>query len=167
MSRLLHVSLPFALAFAACAPSLPPRGVLEQGLGQYTFRRYQKSMDAEIPVEGNPATAHLGTYVKGHHDVSVVPVTVTEYTRAEGLVEAIRTVLRGMSGYEYGVRQSHGEWLWTLSGELEDAWLLWPHGRYLLKIGVPEGEGEVPEAVLSAYLKRYPSDLNAQGMTEE
>lgn len=156
-----------AVATVGCASGPPARFVLEQDAGPYTFRRYQKSLDAEIPVEGNPATAHLATYVKGGSAVRVAPVTVTVYATSEGLADAVRTVVRAMPGYTYGVEKRHGEWLWSLKGEQDDDWLLWPSGAQLVKLGVPEDEDDVPEVLLEAYLDRYPSDLDKSGKARD
>ena len=59
---------PFALAaalfVAACGGGLPARYVIEHDLSNYAFRRYQKSLDIELPVADNPALGHTAAYLK-------------------------------------------------------------------------------------------------------
>jgi hypothetical protein len=87
----------------------------------------------------------------------------TSDPHAQGLTESVRQRLRGMDGYSLKVLKLGGEHVWQMRGAGGDLWVLWVSDRYLAKIGAPEGEEDVPQAVVEAYLSLYPSDLDAQG----
>jgi hypothetical protein len=159
----LSLAIALLLALAACGPKLPPRYVLERDIEGYKFRRYQQVLDVELPVEGNPAIGHTATYVRGGKTVHVAPVFVTVYQHGEGLAETLRQRLRGMQGYSFDIVKLHGEYVYRMRGESKDSWLLWLSGVELLKLGAPDGESEVPDELLEAYLEKYPSDLDDKG----
>jgi hypothetical protein len=166
----VHKPITLALALsliAACGPKLPPRYVLEKDLDGFKFRRYQQVLDVELPFEGNPAVGHTATYVRGGKTVHVAPVFVTVYQRGPGLTESVRQGLRGMSGYSFDIVKQHGGYVYRMRGESKDSWLLWVSGRALVKLGAPDGESEVPEELLEAYLDAYPSDLDDKGKAKE
>jgi len=160
--RVAHLAL--WLSLSSCGAATPVRYVIEEDLGPYRYRRFQKVLDVELPVADNPSTAYTATYLgRDDYEVLVTPVSVTKYDHPEGLGDALRGQIRGLAGYEYGVTEKLGEWVWTLKGEQDDHWLMWLSGSYLVKLRVPEGETQVQADVLQAYLARYESDLNAQG----
>jgi hypothetical protein len=68
-----------------------------------------------------------------------------------------------MTSYTFDVLEVSGENTFRLRGESGDSWVLWVNQRYLLKLGVPEGEKEVPVELVEAYLELYPSDLDDKG----
>jgi hypothetical protein len=148
-----------ALTLAACGPKTPPRGVLEHDLGTYHFRRYQQVYDVEVVVPDNPAVGHTGTYVRGGDNVRIAPVFVTRYAQPAGIAEALKATLKQLDGYRFELRALHGERVYDLRGEHGDAWLVWVSGRELVKLGVPQGEHDVPSELVEPYLKAYPSEL--------
>lgn len=144
--------------------------MIESDVEGYRYRRYQKVLDVELPIPGNPAVGHTATYVRAGHDASaegepaeVVPVFVTRYERAEGLAESVGTQLRGLEAYTLDVETLSREHVWRLRGESGDVWLLWVSGKQVVKIGAPQGEPRVPAPVAGAYLDYYPSDLDRKG----
>ena len=155
------------LCLFACGPKLPPRYVVESDVGDYKFRRYQQVLDVEIGIEGNPAVGHTATYVRGGKTIQVVPVFITVYQRAAGLTETVRQSLRTMSGYDFEIAKLSGEYVYRMRAKGADNWVLWVSGPHLVKLGAPEGETEVPEAVLELYLDKYPSDLDENGKARE
>lgn len=153
----------------ACGPKLPPRYVLERDLGPYKFRRYQQVLDVEIGIEGSDAVGHTATYVRGGQQVLVAPVFITVYQRPAGLTETVRQRLRAMPGYTFDIVTVRGEHLFRMrgAGEEGDSWLVWVSGAQLVKLGAPDGQSEIPDELLEAYLERYPSDLDAKGKAKE
>ena len=151
------------LSCLACGPKLPPRYVVEQDIGDARYRRYQKVLDIEIPVAGNPAVGHTATYAERGSTLHITPVFVTVYQRAHGLTETVRTRLRAMPGYEVSPREVDGEHVWLVEGESRDRWIVWASSQHLVKLGVPEGAREPNADVLEAYLDLYPSDLDERG----
>lgn len=164
MRKLLSLA---ALLLLACGPKLPPRGVLEKDLEGYKFRRYQQVLDVELAFAGNPAVGHTATYVRGGKTVHVAPVFITVYQRGAGLTEGVRQRLRNMMGYTFDITKTHGEYVYRMRGDSKDSWLLWPSGHVLVKLGAPDGESEVPEELIEAYLEAYPSDLDDKGKAKE
>jgi hypothetical protein len=161
-------SLPaILLLLAACGPKLPPRYVLEKDLEGFKFRRYQQVLDVELEFEGNPAVGHTATYVRGGKTVHVAPVFITVYQRGAGLAEGVRQRLRNMLGYTFDITKTHGEYVYRMRGDSKDSWLLWLSGRQLVKLGAPDGESEVPEPLIDAYLEAYPSDLDENGKAKQ
>lgn len=157
----------FCVSLWACGPKLPPRYVIESDLDGYRYRRYQQVLDIELPIEGNTAVAHTATYVRGGESVHVAPVVVTTYERAAGLTETVRQRLRGMDGYSLEVGEVSGDNVWRMRGAAGDLWVVWVSDHYLAKVGAPDGESEVPSAIVEAYLDLYPSDLDAKGKAKE
>jgi len=151
---------------SACGPRLPPRYVVEKNVGSYRYSRYQQVLDVEIPIAGVAAVGHTATYVRGGSEVRVTPAFVTVYENARGLTETARQRLRNMPGYALVTREVQGEYVWQVQGEAGDLWLVWVSGPHLVKLGVPEGKSQVPEALAEAYLDLYPSDLDAKGRAE-
>jgi len=101
--------------------------------------------------------------VRGGERLSVAPVVVTRYERAGGLTETVRQRLRSMDGYSLTVVKTEGDHVWRMLGSAGDAWMLWVSGSHLVKVGAPEGESEVPRAIVAKYLDVYPSDLDDKG----
>jgi hypothetical protein len=164
-------SMAMALALVAltlaCGPKLPPRFVIERDVEPARYRRYQKVLDVEIPVAGNPAVGHTATYAQSGKRLLITPVFVTVYEHAKGLTETVRGRLRAMAGYETLVAELHGENVWTVKGESDDRWIMWVSGPHLVKIGVAEGGKQAPDALVEAYLEVYPSDLDERGHARE
>ena len=161
--RFLFALALLALNLAACGPKLPPRYVIEKDVGPFQYRRYQRVLDIELPISGNPAVGHTATYVRSGSTIALAPAFVTVYSQAKRLTETVRARLRAMTSYSFDVLESSGEHVFRLRGESGDAWLLWVSGRHLVKLGVPEGESTVPEEIVEAYLDLYPSDLDEKG----
>jgi hypothetical protein len=141
--------------------------VLEKDLGSYKFRRYQQVLDVELPIAGNNAVGHTATYVRGGKTIRVAPVFVTVYQKGAGLTESARQSLRAMQGYTFDIAKLSHAYVYRMRGESGDSWLVWVSGPYLVKLGAPEGEKEVPEELLESYLDQYPSDLNDQGKAKD
>ncbi len=151
----------------ACGPQLPPRYVVEKDVGSYRYSRYQQVLDVEIPITGNAAVGHTATYVRGGQQLRVTPAFVTVYEQPRGLTETVRQRLRNMPGYALRTREVADEHVWEIQGEGGDLWLVWVSGPHLLKLGVPEGKTQVPEALAELYLDLYPSDLDAKGRAKK
>jgi hypothetical protein len=147
--------------------------VIETDVAGFHYRRYQKVLDIEVPIPENPAIGHTATYVQSAtgkqssaastDEPRVLPVFVTSYEHGKGLAESVRQRLRAMEEYTLDVKKLSHENLWQMRGESGDVWLLWISGKQLVKIGAPEGEPQVPSAVVEAYLELYPSDLDRRG----
>jgi hypothetical protein len=150
---------------AACGASLPPRYVIEHDLGPFAYRRYQKSLEIEVPISGNPATGHTASYLRrGTSDsISVVTAFVTVYTQAKSLAAEARTALEGLPGYTLKPSELAGENVWVLEGPGRERWCVWVSSARVVKIGVQPGQ-EFPEPVLQAYLDLYPTDLDEHGV---
>lgn len=157
------VALLMLTVCSGCSTQRPPRYVIESDVAGYRYGRYQKVLDVELPVPGNPAVGHTATYVRGGEPVQIVPVFITAYEHAPGLTESVRERLRELDAYAFGVRKIARENTWELRGESGDVWLLWVSGQQLVKIGAPEGEPRVPGEIAEAYLDVYPSDLDRKG----
>lgn len=147
----------------ACGGSLPARYVLEQDLGPFAYRRYQKVLDVEIVIEGNQAVGHTATYVRRDRGRTVAFATafVSVYAHAKGLAEETREQLKELASYEMSVIQLDGDYVHCLDGGGE-RWAIWISGRHVVKIGAPAGE-EFPEELAAAYRDVYPSDLQENG----
>jgi hypothetical protein len=167
LNRLLLALSCLPLILAACGPKLPPRYVIEKDVGPFQYRRYQRVLDIELPIAGNPAVGHTATYVRSGSTLALAPAFVTVYQHAKGLSETVRARLRAMTSYTFDLQAVSGEHLFRLRGDSGDAWLLWVSGPHLIKLGVPEGETRVPEAIVEAYLDLYPSDLDEKGHAHE
>ena len=148
----------------ACGSSLPPRYVIENDLGPFAYRRYQKSLDIEVPIEGNAATGHTASYLRrgASDDVAVVTAFVTIYARAKSLAAEARNALSNLGGYTLKPAELAGEHVWLVEAEGRERWCVWVSEQRLVKIGVQPGQ-EFPEPVLEAYLALYPTDLDEHG----
>ena len=152
------------LLLGACGPSLPPRYVVEADVDEFAYRRYQRVLDVEVPVAGNPAEGHTATYVARRRDgAEVVFATafVTVYEAAPSLTAEVRERLQELASLELRTVRTHRANVWRLEGD-ETRWVLWVSGRHVVKLGGPPGE-EVPDALLRRYLSLYPSDLARRG----
>lgn len=157
------LSLVSLLLLVACGGALPPRFVLERDLGAFVYRRYQKVLDVEIVIEGNPAVGHTATYVRRDRGRAVAFSTafVSVYEHAKGLAEETREQLKELASYELSVVALEGDYVHRLDGGGE-RWAIWVSGNHLVKIGAPAGE-DFPEELAAAYLDVYPSDLLENG----
>lgn len=152
---------------AACGSSLPARYVVEQNLGDFRYRRYQRVLDVEFPVHGNEAVGHTASYVRRDHGAEVIFATafVTVYERPSGLVAEVRDRLDTLGTYRVEVGELEGDHVWWLDGG-SDRWALWVSGQHVVKLGAPRGE-EIPEDIAETYVDLYPSDLDERGRAEE
>jgi hypothetical protein len=159
--------LVMGVGLCACGASLPTRYVIEHDLGPYAYRRYQKSLEIEVPIAGNPATGHTASYLRrGASDsVAVVTAFVTVYTKPTALAAEARTALENLSGYTLAPSDLVGENVWILDGSGRERWCVWVSNQRLVKIGVQPGQ-QFPEPVLEAYLELYPSDLDEHGVAK-
>ncbi len=159
----------FALVALCCGGRVPPpeRRVIETDLEDWSFRRYQRVVDVEVYVEGNPATAHTASYVRSSAEragrigeTDVVNAFVTEYESARGLLVALVRFARRLAqeqGYSVEEDEVGGERVFLVRGHGE-AWAFWQSGNFVVKVG-GRGHEEVPSSVVKAYGKRYPSAL--------
>jgi len=147
----------------ACGAAVPTRYVVERDVAGLSYRRYQRVLDIEVPVEGNAAVGHTATYVKRGRgrSVSVATAFVTVYTRAASLSAEVGERLRDLGAYEITVVERAGDYMWRLEGA-EDGWLVWVSGRHMVKLGGPPGEMP-PEELIETYVDLYPSDLGENG----
>ena len=165
---LVPISVLLTLVFAlGCGASVPTRYVHERDLGDYQYRRYQKVLDLEFPVEGNDGVGHTASYVKRGRSREVVFATafVTVYEHAASLTAEVADRLDSLGTYEVTVGELEGDYVWWLDGG-EDRWALWVSGNYVVKLGAPRGE-DIPEDLADKYIDTYPSDLNEHGRAEE
>lgn len=169
--RIALVSTLMAMAASAvvmaCGPSLPTRYVVERDMGDMRYRRYQKVLDVEFPVEGNAAVGHTASYVRRGtgRDISFATAFVTAYDQPAALVSEVRERLDSLGTYEVSVGELEGEHVWWLDGG-GDRWALWVSERYIVKLGAPRGE-EIPEDLAEEYTDLYPSDLDENGHAED
>jgi hypothetical protein len=164
-SRRARLALVLCTSTAAigCGSSLPARYVIEHDLGAYQFRRYQKSLDIEIPVKDNPATGHNAAYLqRTERAVAVISAFVTVYAHAKALVSETRAGLQALAGYKLEVGKLAGQHVWLLTGNPDQKWCVWISNNHLVKIGAPT-QTEFPDAVVGAYLSTYQSDLDEHG----
>jgi hypothetical protein len=157
------------LVAAGCggADGPPKRRVLERDLDAWSFGRYQRVVDVEVHVAGNPAVAHTASYARTSAqragrlgDDDVVNAFVTEYERDAGILAALVKFARRLAqeaGYTVEEKQLGGQRVISVVGHGE-AWALWATGRYLVKVG-GRGLDQVPSAVVEAYGEPYPSRL--------
>jgi hypothetical protein len=153
-----------ACLLCACGSELPGRYVIERDLDGFAYRRYQKTLGVEVPIEGNEAVGHTATYLKREPNAHVAVATafVTVYERAKSLTAEARDRFGGLDGYRFSTIELSGENVWLLDGGENERWVAWVSGRHLVKLGAPEGE-QLPEAIADAYLALYPSDLDEHG----
>ncbi len=158
------MSIALLAAIAGCVGSVPPRYVIERDIGSLSYRRYQRVLDVELPVEGNAAVGHTATYVRrsSRGEVPYVNVFVTAYASAPGLTAEIRRQLRTLGSYDLSVTDIGGGRAWSLDGGDGDRWLLWVSGSHVVKVGGLADEALV-RSVVSEYMGVYPSDLDERG----
>jgi hypothetical protein len=151
-------------AIAGCAPSLPPRYVIERDIGTLSYRRYQRVLDVEFAVDGNPAVGHTATYVRrsARGAIPYVNVFVTVYQSAPGLGAEIRRQVHTLGSYDVQVRDVGGGRAWFLDGGEGDRWFLWVSANHVVKVG-GAAEDALVRAVVSEYMGLYPSDLDEHG----
>ncbi|GAB4204871.1 MAG: hypothetical protein OHK0013_20190 [Sandaracinaceae bacterium] len=156
------------LAAGACGPAIPARYVIERDVGELSYRRYQRVLDVELPVEGNAAVGHTATYVRrsGAGAVPYVNAFVTVYDHAPGLAAEIRALVDSLSSYEVEVVDIEGGRAFALDGGGDDRWWLWVSANRVVKIGGSADEALV-RSVISAYMNLYPSDLDPHGRARE
>jgi hypothetical protein len=158
-----------AAGLLACSGTLPPpsRRVIESDLGGWHFRRYQRTVDVEVYVEGNPAVAHTASYAKveaeksGHlQEGDVASVFVTEYEKDAAVTPALVRFARRLAqeaGYAVEETSVGGQRVFRVVGHGE-AWAFWSSGRFVVKVG-GRGLEVVPTGIVEEYGKRYPSRI--------
>lgn len=164
MRRLFLVGLLALLP--SCGASIPSRFVVERDVGAWSYRRYQRVLDVEIPIAGRSAVGHTATYVRRDRTSRSVPfasVFVTVYGDAHGLSAEVRRQVRALGSYDTNVRAYGGGHVFYLDGGPGDSWALWVSGPHLVKIGAGAELDRVPEDLVSAYMGIYPSDLDDRG----
>ncbi len=161
-ARLALLAL-LASSHSACGAGVPTRYVVERDLGDLSYRRYQRVLDVEVPVEGNDAVGHTATYVtRGRgRSVDIATAFVTVYARPASLTAEVGERLRDLGAYEITVVERAGDYVWHLEGG-DDDWLVWVSGRHVIKLGGPPG-APPPDDLLEAYVDLYPSDLDENG----
>jgi hypothetical protein len=160
---LKHFATLLSIAAAACGSSLPTRYVIERDLGAYHYRRYQETLDAELPIAGNRAHGHTAAYLRrSARGVDAISAFVTVYARPARLTEHLRAELAALPGYELHTEKLAGQYTWVLSSGSEASFWIWPSGQYLVKLGAPVGHS-VPEVIADPYATLYPSDLDRFG----
>ena len=151
------------LAAFSCHGGLPARYVIEQDVDGYAFRRYQRSLDVDVAVEANPAQGHSAAYLRRTaQGVDIVTALVTVYERPAALTAEVRSSLEGLPGYKLQTEELFGHYVWVLRAGPEPAYVLWPSGRFLVKLGA-KSMPALPEHLADAYAALYPSDLDAHG----
>ncbi|MGE0786522.1 MAG: hypothetical protein AB7S26_12700 [Sandaracinaceae bacterium] len=172
-SRLAVVSWLAIVAsqIAGCGPSIPTRYVLERDVDQWSYRRYQHVLDVEFAIEGNPASGHTATYVQRargtSREIPYANVFVSVYERPQGLAAEVRRLVRALASYEVSVRDLGGGKVWYLDAGPGDRWAVWVSGPYVVKVGASEGQDDVPEPIVSAYMGIYSSDLDENGRARD
>lgn len=148
---------------AGCGPSIPARFVLERDIGALTYRRYQRVLDVELAIEGNPAVGHTATYVRrsGEGAIPYVNAFVTVYERPAGLAAEIRRLVRSLASYDVEVVDVGGR-AFSLDGGPGDRWTVWVSQNHVVKVG-GTAEDALVRAVVSEYMGLYPSDLDENG----
>jgi hypothetical protein len=165
MIRALIVALLLGCALA-CGADLPARYVIEHDLGAYRYRRYQKTLGAELEIPGNPAQGHTATYLRrGPERVAVATAFVTVYTRPASLAAETHERLNAFERFRVNVAPLDGQYAWILDGGPNERWAVWVSGRHVVKLGASTG-GVFPEEIVAAYLDAYPSDLDEHGRAQ-
>ena len=165
--RLLVLAL-FTVVACGGKPPLPARGVVEQDLGSWKFRRFQGPLlDIEVWVEGNRGEAFSASYITADaektgkvRDDDIVNVSVTRYEREEGVVRATVKLARRLAaenGYQVEEGKVAGTRALTIKGASE-VWVMWPAKSHVVKVG-GRGRESVPKTMVERYASRYPSKL--------
>jgi hypothetical protein len=166
MRTLPAIAIVVAL-LSACSASIPTRFVLERDVGGWSYRRYQRVLDVEVAIEGNPAVGHTATYVqRASRQSSSVPfasVFVSVYEEPRGLSAEVRRVMRSLASYDAEVRAYGGGHVWYLDAGEGDRWALWVSGPHVVKVGAGGELERVPEELVATYMGIYPSDLDEHG----
>lgn len=162
-----HLATMFSIGLAACSSSLPTRYVIERDLGPYHYRRYQETLDAELPIAGNRGHGHTAAYLKrSAHGVDAISAFVTVYERPAKLTERLRSELAALPGYELKTEKVSGQYAWLMSSGSEARFWIWPSGQYVVKLGAPAGQS-LPDVIAEPYAALYPSDLDSFGHARE
>jgi len=153
---------------AGCGPSYPTRYVVEHDVGHLSYRRYQRVLDVEFPVQGNDAVGHTATYVRrsDRGEPPYVNVFVTVYDHPASLSAEVRHQVQSLESYDIAVEDVGGGRAWRLDGGTDDRWTIWVSSRFVVKIGGNAG-AELMHEVVSAYMGIYPSDLDDHGRARE
>jgi len=146
------------LALCGCAHAeLSERHVIESDVGDWVYRRYQKVEDIEFSVPNNSGIGHTAVYqtreTMGHTTVSRTAMAVafvTEYERADDVKKTLDGKVQELKGYKIKKEKE----FWRITGE-GDAWALWASGKYIVKVGVPDGT-QAPAELIKAYRQVYP-----------
>jgi len=155
---------------AGCGAQIPERLVLERDLGPWSYRRYQRVLDVELPIADNPSESRAATYLRRDGDggqPGIATAVVTRYAQGDAVAAEIRDALDTLGTYEIDVVEREGAWMFALEGAAGDRWVLWVSGRYAVKLGAPRGAPGVPGWLVRAYLDPYPSDLDQHGRARE
>ncbi|HET8940077.1 MAG TPA: hypothetical protein VFN67_41835 [Polyangiales bacterium] len=162
-----HLATSFAITLAACSSSLPTRYVIERDLSPYHYRRYQETLDAEIPIAGNRAHGHTAAYLKrSARGVDAISAFVTVYERPAKLTERLRSELAALPGFELKTEKVAGQYAWLLASSSDASFWVWPSGQYVVKLGAPVGQ-RLPDSIAEPYADLYPSDLDSFGHARE
>ncbi len=158
------------IAVGACGgkPPLPKRGVIENDLGSWKFRRFQGPLlDIEVWVDGNRGEAFSASYITSDaektgrvRDTDIVNVSVTRYERDDGVLRATVKLARRLAaenGYQVEEGKIGGTRALTIRGTSE-YWVMWPSQAHVVKVG-GRGRDDVPKAMVERYASRYPSKL--------
>jgi len=154
-----------ALFLPACGPSIPTRYVIERDLGDLAYRRYQRVLDVEMPMQDNPAEGHTAVYLRRDRrgeEIAIATAFVTVYEQPARLAAHVREAVEGLASYESEVVRTSRNYVWQLDDGSVPV-LLWVSGRHLVKISGEDEEGEIPEDLVDEYLDTYPSDLDEHG----
>jgi hypothetical protein len=155
------------LTTVACSSSLPQRYVIERDLGGYHYRRYQETLEAELPIAGNRAHGHTAAYLRRTaQGVAAISAFVTVYERPTQLTERLRAELAELPGYELRTEKLAGHYAWVLASSADASFWLWPSGQFVVKLGAPAGQ-RIPDDVAEPYAALYPSDLDSFGHARE
>ncbi len=167
-AALLVVSLVAHAASGCGGTDIPARGVIETNVGDWEFRRYQRVLDVEVWIPGNPAVAHTASYVfrdaARRGDVArsdVVSAFVTRYEHDRDIEDAVAAFSRRLAsepGYSVEVGEVSGGRAAYIRGTGE-AWVLWASEVHVVKLG-GRGRDEVPGNLVGAYAEHYPSTLD-------
>jgi len=164
------------VSLAACGGAVPPpsRRVIEGDLGTWHFRRYQRTVDVEVYVAGNPATAHTASYARteaekaGHlQEGDIASVFVTEYKQDKDVGAALVRFARRLAqeaGYVVEETELGGQRVFRVIGHGE-AWAFWSSGRFVVKVG-GRGLEKVPAGIVNEYGRRYPSRVKDGALDE-
>ena len=145
-------------AVVGCAHAeLSERHVIEADVGDWVYRRYQKVEDIEFSVPNAGGVGHTAVYqtreTMGRPNVprtAMAVAFVTEYESATEVAKTLDDKVQQLKGYKIKKEKE----FWRITGD-GDAWALWASGKYIVKVGVPEGS-EVPKELIKAYRQVYP-----------